>query len=85
MDAITAFVAVFITTMVVGIPLLGLTLRLTVKPLLQAWTRLREAEPRSTTAELEGLKLRVAALEAVFEAPLTTLDQRPLHRLTEKS
>lgn len=85
MDAITAVVTIFVTTMVVGIPLLGITLRLCVKPLLESWVRVRQAEPRSTTAEMEGLKLRIAALEAVFEAPLSTLDQRPLHRLTDKS
>lgn len=93
MDITTAFVAIFVTGMVVGIPLLGLTIRLAIKPLVEAWTRLRESQPGSAAAELEALKLRLAALEAVFESPelLRTsheqrlLEQRPMGRLTEKS
>ena len=92
MDAITAFVAVFITTLVVGIPLFGLTLRLSVKPLVEAWARMRAQERGGSTSELEALKLRVAALEAVFESPelfrsseLRALEQRPAARLTDKS
>jgi hypothetical protein len=93
MDITTAFVAVFVTGMVVGIPLLGLTIRLAIKPLVEAWTRLRERQPGSASTELEVLKLRVAALEAVFESPelLRTssehrvLEQPPMGRLNEKS
>jgi hypothetical protein len=94
MDATTAFVAIFITAMVVGIPLLGLTIRMSIKPLVEAWTRLRETQSRGgAPAELEALKLRVAALEAVFESPelarstseLRALEQRSVARLTDKS
>ncbi|MBF5043123.1 MULTISPECIES: hypothetical protein [Myxococcaceae] len=94
MDATTAFVAIFITGMVVGIPLLGLTIRLSIKPLVDAWTRMRTVQPGGTSAELEALKLRVAALEAVFESPdlalssseRQLLEGRPLsRRLTDKS
>jgi hypothetical protein len=93
MDITTALVAILITGMVVGIPLLGLTIRLAIKPLVEAWTRLRVGQPGSTSAELEALKLRVAALEAVFESPELfrasseprLLEQRPVGRLTEKS
>ena len=93
MDTATAVVAIVITAMVVGIPLLGLTIRLSIKPLVEAWTRLREGQPASASAELEGLKLRVAALEAVFESPelflasseRRALEGRPPGRLTDKS
>jgi hypothetical protein len=93
MDTATAVVTIAVTTIVVGIPLLGLTIRLSVKPLVEAWTRLREGQPGSASAELEGLKLRVAALEAVFESPelfrasseRRALEARPVGRLTDKS
>ena len=93
MDITTAFVAVFITGMVVGIPLLGLTIRLAIKPLVEAWTRLREGQSGGTSSELEALKLRVAALEAVFESPELfratsehrLLEQQAARRLNEKS
>lgn len=69
MDTTTAIAVVILTAMVVGIPLLGLTIRLSVKPLVDAWTRLRDpATGSAAQAELHALKTRVAALEAVLEA-----------------
>ena len=58
MDITTAFVAIFITGMVVGIPLLGLTIRLAIKPLVEAWTRLRESQPGSAPAGLAAAHSR---------------------------
>ena len=61
-----AVVAVLVVGMVVGMPMMALSVRLALKPAIEAWLKAREAvTPRP--GELEELKLRIAALEAVWE------------------
>lgn len=78
MEATEAFVVVMVVGMTCGIPLLGLTIRFSLKPLVEAYMRLREAQIAST--QLEGLRQRVAYLEQELElrgltgrAPSTSL------------
>jgi uncharacterized membrane protein len=93
MNAVTAVAVVVIIAMVVGIPLLGVTLRLSIKPLVEAWLRLRERQSAGASIEVEALKLRVAALEAMLESqdllgPTSErrgLEQRSTGRLIDKS
>lgn len=68
MEPVEAVVTVMIVGMTVGIPLLGITIRLSIKPLVEAWMRLREAQTTRPTGDIEGLKMRVAALEAILES-----------------
>jgi hypothetical protein len=78
-----AVVSVLVVGMVIGLPMLGLTLRFALKPLIEAWVRVREVRP-APAGELEGLKLRVAALEAVWEQRLgagTLQPGRPMREL----
>jgi hypothetical protein len=65
MDATEAFVVVMVVGMTCGIPLLGLTLRFSLKPLVEAYIRLREAQIASN--QIEGLRQRVAYLERELE------------------
>ena len=63
-----AVVAVLVVGICIGLPVFGLTLRFAFKPMLEAWRSVmpqpvRQGQPD----ELEGLKLRVAALEAISE------------------
>ena len=61
-----AITTVLIVTMVIGIPMMGLTLRFSLKPLIDAFIRLREAQLGVTDTTL--LRERVAYLERVLEA-----------------
>ena len=73
MDATEAFVVVMVVGMTCGIPLLGLTIRFSLKPLVEAYMRLREAQLASP--HVQSLHQRVAYLERELE----------LLRLTERS
>jgi hypothetical protein len=65
MEATEAFVVVMVVGMTCGIPLLGLTIRFSLKPLVEAYMRLREAQIANT--QLEGLRQRVSYLERELE------------------
>ena len=87
MDIYESVVAVTVVAMVVGVPMFALSVRLALRPMVEAWTKLREAElqrPRANQGELEAMKLRVAALEAVWEHRLgagTLHPTRPVQRV----
>lgn len=61
-----AVVAVMVVSICVGMPVMGLTLRFALKPVLDAWLATKTGRTNET-AELEALRTRVAALEAVWE------------------
>lgn len=61
-----AVTTVLIVGMVLGIPLAGLTLRFSLKPLVDAFIRMREAQLGVTDSAL--LRERIAYLERVLEA-----------------
>jgi hypothetical protein len=65
MSETEAIVAVMLTGMLFGIPMLGLTLRFSLKPLLEAYIRLREAQ--LTSPQVRMLHERVAYLERELE------------------
>ncbi|CAM4235131.1 hypothetical protein G4177_21960 [Corallococcus sp. ZKHCc1 1396] len=84
-----AVVAIMLTVLI-GIPFLGLTLRFALKPLVDTWLRVREAQAGGARGpELEALRARVAHLEymldlhGMLERPVTpTLGSpEPLERL----
>jgi len=60
-----AFMVVMVVGMTCGIPLLGLTLRFSLKPLVEAYIRLREAQIASH--QMQALNQRVAYLERELE------------------
>lgn len=60
-----AIVSIVIVAMVVGLPMLGLTIRFALKPVMEAWMRVRETQQSS--AEVQLLRDRVAHLERVLE------------------
>lgn len=60
-----AIVSIVIVAMVVGLPMLGLTIRFALKPVMEAWMRVRETQQSS--AEVQMLRDRVAHLERVLE------------------
>lgn len=66
MSVTEGVVSVLVVSICVGLPVLGFTLRFALKPVLDAYIALRQAAPRRND-ELEALRLRVAALEAVWE------------------
>lgn len=66
MSITEAVVAVLVVSICVGLPVLGFTLRFALKPVLDAYVALKQAAPRRSD-EVEALRLRVAALEAVWE------------------
>ncbi|MFP2926953.1 hypothetical protein ACLESO_17490 [Pyxidicoccus sp. 3LG] len=66
MDTTEAVVTVLIVTMTIGIPFAGLTLRFSLKPLVDAFIRLREVQLGVGDSAL--LRERVAYLERVLEA-----------------
>ncbi|MBZ4416065.1 hypothetical protein [Myxococcus sp. RHSTA-1-4] len=86
MDTTEAVVTVLIVTMTIGIPVAGLTLRFSLKPLVEAFIRMREVQLGASDTLL--LRERVAHLERVLEAhglldarqPLS-LHQGPSERL----
>jgi hypothetical protein len=65
MDPVEAIAVVMIVGMTCGIPLLGLTIRFSLKPLVEAFIRLREAQAGST--QMQALQQRVAYLERQLE------------------
>lgn len=71
METLDALVPVLVVGMVVGVPMMALSVRIALKPVVEAWLKLRETQlqqrPRAHDAELEAMKLRLAALEAVWE------------------
>jgi hypothetical protein len=80
MDTTEAIVVVLVVSITCGIPLLGLTIRFSLKPLVEAFIRLREAQLGS--GELQALRARVVHLEHQLErhglldrVPSTSLQQ----------
>ncbi len=69
MNVTEGVVAVLTTSIVIGLPMLALTLRFALKPVLDAYLKLKESNVRPVP-ELESLRMRVAALEAVWEKRL---------------
>jgi hypothetical protein len=67
MNQTEAFVVVSVVAMTCGIPLLGLTLRFSLKPLVEAYVRLREAQLASPHLQLQLLRERMSALEQELE------------------
>jgi hypothetical protein len=65
MDPVEAIAVVMIVGMTCGIPLLGLTIRFSLKPLVEAFIRLREAQ--LAAPQLHMLQERVAHLERQLE------------------
>jgi hypothetical protein len=77
-----AVVVVLVVAMVIGLPFMGLTIRFALKPLVDAWLRLREAQ-LSTPSEVLLLRERVAHLERVLE--MHGLVERRLPSLVQPS
>lgn len=73
MTTTEAIVIVMVVGMTCGIPLLGLTIRFSFKPLVEAFIRLREAQ--LAASQLPMLRERVAYLERQLE----------LHGLVDRS
>ncbi|WP_224364499.1 hypothetical protein [Hyalangium versicolor] len=80
MEPTEAITVVLIVGMTCGIPLLGLTLRFSLKPLVEAFIRLREAQLGAS--QVQQLQARVDYLERQLElrglmdrAPSTSLQQ----------
>ena len=71
-EILNAIAPILIVGIICGIPLMAWAIRLTSKSIIEAWVKLRESEkiPQSQQVEFEALKLRVAALEAVWEQRL---------------
>jgi hypothetical protein len=65
MEMTEAVTVVMVVGMTCGIPLLGLTLRFCVKPVLEAYVRLRELQTQAP--QVQGLMERVAYLEQKLE------------------
>lgn len=78
MEITEAVVTVLIVGMVLGIPFAGLTLRFSLKPLVEAFIRLREAQLGVTDTAL--LRERVAYLEKVLETQGLLDERQPLLR-----
>ena len=87
MDTQEAIVAVLTVGMVVGLPMMALSLRFALKPVIEAWAKARElSTPRPSAAhagEVEALKLRVAALEAVWEHRLGAGTLQPASKVPQ--
>jgi membrane protein insertase Oxa1/YidC/SpoIIIJ len=73
MNAVTAIAVVMIVGMTCGIPLLGLTIRFSLKPLVDAFMKMREAQ--AGTPQIQALQQRVAYLERQLE--LRGMMERP--------
>lgn len=69
MELTEAVTIILVTGMTIGMPLLGLTLRFALKPVMETWLRVREVQARGQVAagELEGLRARVAHLEHMLD------------------
>ncbi|NNC21003.1 hypothetical protein HRD49_39600 [Corallococcus exiguus] len=66
MELTEAVMVIMVTGMTVGVPLLGLTLRFALKPVIETWLRVREVQARPA-GELEALRARVAHLEYMLD------------------
>ncbi len=64
---------VLVTFIVLGIPALGLTARLAIKPVVEALIRLREAFTQSGAIADEDIHARIGALEQRIDAIQDTL------------
>lgn len=90
-DVVQGIVIIMVVGMTCGIPLLGLTLRFSLKPVVEAFIRLREAQLGSQ--QLQQLRDRVAYLERELElrgmldrsasAPMQPLSQPTLSALAK--
>ena len=69
-----AVVVILCMGMLIGVPFLGLTIRFALKPMVEAWIRVRESQQSS--AEVQMLRDRVAHLERVLELN-GLMDRRP--------
>jgi hypothetical protein len=78
MEITEAVVSVLVVAMVLGIPLMGLTLRFSLKPLVEAFIRLREAQLGVSDTAL--LRERVAHLERVLEMHGLLDERQPVLR-----
>ncbi len=67
MPMMDAVVVISVVAMVVGIPLMGLTLRFSLKPVVDAYVRLREAH-LGRAGDVDLLRARVVRLEAALDA-----------------
>lgn len=67
MPVTDAVVVVTVVALVVGIPLFGLTLRLAVRPLVDAYVRVREVQ-LGRTADIDRLSARIEHLERILVA-----------------
>lgn len=69
MELTEAVMVIMVTGMTVGVPLLGLTLRFALKPVVETWLRVREVQARGqvSAVELEALRARVAHLEHMLD------------------
>jgi len=63
-----AVVAVLTVGMVIGLPMFAFVLRFALKPVIDAYVALKQTPQRSD--EVDALKMRVAALEAVWQRRL---------------
>jgi hypothetical protein len=77
MDVYEAVVVILVTGMTLGVPLMGLTLRFALKPVMETWLRVREVQARGQVpaGELDALRARVVHLEHMLD----------LHGLLERS
>ena len=79
MQTTEAIVTVLVVGMTIGIPLMGLTLRFSLKPLVEAFIRLREAQ--LGMPQIQQLRDRVEYLErqlelrGMMDRPTTSLQQ----------
>ena len=78
MTTIEAIVTIMVVGITCGIPLTGLTIRFALKPLVEAFIRLREAQLGVTDTAL--LRERVAHLERVLEAHGLLDERHPMLR-----
>lgn len=68
MSEIEAVVAVLVVGMVVGLPMFGVVLRFALKPVIDAFIAVKQSQhAQHRGGEVDALRLRVAALEAVWE------------------
>ena len=79
MNPTEAIAVVLIVGMVVGVPLFGITVRLALKPLVDAYLRMREAH--LAHGEVAALRARVQHLEHLVESQGAALARAHLTRL----
>jgi hypothetical protein len=84
MDTTEAVVIIMVVGITCGIPLLGLTIRFSLKPLVEAFIRLREAQLAGP--QLQALRDRVVHLERQLELHglLDRVPSAPLQQLASE-